>query len=409
MAPSEELFAFRAQHVRYTLWCEGALDLDALSGAFEALLLAHPALGGGLLRTEDGGWEFVQARSGAAPARTRVYHGDPDDLDEGFTELDQTYELSGLDVVVQGAAARVCLQAHHAVADGRHGLVLLAELWSHYTNIVTTGSTTPAPHPAPMSMEHHFAARGIERIQPVAFKRYAAHAAQLVAAAEHEVPAQLSSARVRLSKAETESLVLLGHKEGLTLNGLASAAFLLARAQVVGEPVVAVPYQFAIDLRTRVEPPISMVEGTVIQGMMAFVAEITPQTDAVELAREVNRALAEDLDSGAIQKSVLNMVDEVLAGKKLPVFRHATGSTNWGRVPDLAVPEGLRIVDFRGRLSKWPGVQPDPEVKAPSDFYILSSFDGQFSAELFVSTVGSGEQLADAVREQFAALIERVQ
>ncbi len=59
LARSEEMFAETHNFIGLAAHVKGPMDADALSDAFDALLAAHPVLGGHLEQLPDGKWEIV--------------------------------------------------------------------------------------------------------------------------------------------------------------------------------------------------------------------------------------------------------------------------------------------------------------------------------------------------------------
>lgn len=396
---SEAGYAYQNQFVRYMVFCEGELDIRALSAALDALVVAYPWFGGTIQAVGTEGFELSSAPSPSP--EVRVHRGDPADLGFGVSSLDQGRELIGVDVVADGRSARVTLQAHHSLADGRHALALLAELWSAYTDVVESGGAKIPARSAPSPLEHHLAARGISKGAESGAEAFLVRDLPVA-----DARSLMSTARLRLSAQDTEGMIRLGRREGLTVNGLASAALILARARLVGGQHVTVPYQFLVDVRNRVEPPVQILDGTAMLGLASFVADVTPSTDALGLARDVNRSLAQDTRKGVVQQSLLHGMPALIDGS-VPPLQHLTLTTNWGQVPDLATPPGLRITDFRGNFAAHPIPCRTPDQALPADFYVLTTFENRFSAELLTTTPPhQAEQLVEHAKEQFALLVE---
>lgn len=72
--------------------------------------------------------------------------------------------LLHLQLILREGGAELTLYLHHCMADGHHGAVLVDELFSRYTDAVTTGDPGPiTPQPTPLSMEAVLAQRGIRK------------------------------------------------------------------------------------------------------------------------------------------------------------------------------------------------------------------------------------------------------
>ena len=171
LSRSEEIFAETESFVGLGADVKGPIDADALSAAFDALLEAHPVLGGHLERGPDGrhqiavddllhpGIEVVEhRRSGrrkpaCALGPDRV--ADPSAVDHARGE------------------AQLTLYVHHSLADGHHEFSLVEELFSYYTDLVCTGRIPPVTvQPAPEPLEVVLAQRGIEKQQRSGLERY---------------------------------------------------------------------------------------------------------------------------------------------------------------------------------------------------------------------------------------------
>ncbi|WP_338772601.1 hypothetical protein V7968_14300 [Nocardia vulneris] len=383
LAPSEQMFAWIGVYVGYAVQVTGRLDLAKLSAAYEAVVRAYPVLGARLAPTGDGGYSLV-AGTGAAPAIS-VVDDDPDRL---LTDqkLDQGETLSAVCVTRAGDTASVTLLTHHSIADAYHSLAVLAELWSCYTELVS-GQTPARPvHAYPVSIEEVLAARGIEKRELPApedqtgtpTEPHPAPSATEPAAGENRqtVP---DSSRCLLSEAETKALIELGHRTGVTINGLVSAAILLTEAEIRGLPLNEIVYVYPVDLRTRLTPTVGRTDGTNLLGFADY-HPTGDTTDLVELAEDICAALHTALADGTVQQTPLHIPDQIAAGP--PQLPGMMIVSNWGRVPALAAPDGLRITDFRSTVTAAPpaGTPPPPE-QPEGGAAIVSTFGGRLSIE----------------------------
>ncbi len=377
------MFAWIGVYVGYAVQVTGRLDLTKLSAAYAAVVRAYPVLGARLAPTGDGGYSLV-AGTGAAPAIS-VVDDDPDRL---LTDqkLDQGETLSAVCVTRAGDTASVTLLTHHSIADAYHSLAVLAELWSCYTELVS-GQTPARPvHAYPVSIEEVLAARGIEKRELPApddqtgtpTEPHPAPSATEPAAGENRqtVP---DSSRCLLSEAETTALIELGHRTGVTINGLVSAAILLTEAEIRGLPLNEIVYVYPVDLRTRLTPTVGRTDGTNLLGFADY-HPTGDTTDLVELAEDICAALHTALADGTVQQTPLHIPDQIAAGP--PQLPGMMIVSNWGRVPALAAPDGLRITDFRSTVTAAPpaGTPPPPE-QPEGGAAIVSTFGGRLSIE----------------------------
>ncbi|AFT99346.1 phthiocerol/phthiodiolone dimycocerosyl transferase family protein [Nocardia brasiliensis] len=406
LAPSEQMFAWIGVYVGYAVQVTGRLDLAALSAAYEAVVRTYPVLGARLEPTGDGGYTLV-AGTGAAPAIS-VVDDDPDRLliDQ---KLDQGETLSAVCVTRADDTASVTLLTHHSIADAYHSLAVLAELWSCYTELVSGQTPVRPVHAYPVSIEEVLAARGIEKRElPAAETGTPTESRPAPPATEPEteeirqtVP---DSSRCLLSEAETTALVELGHRTGVTINGLVSAAILLTEAEIRDLPLSEINYVYPVDLRTRLTPTVGRTDGTNLLGFADY-HPTGDTTDLVELAKDICAALHTALADGIVQQTPLHIPDQIAAGP--PQLPGMMIVSNWGRVPALAAPDGLRITDFRSTVTAAPpaGTPPPPE-QPEGGAAIVSTFAGRLSIE----THHSKERIAQEQRrvDTYAAKLRSV-
>lgn len=379
LAPSEEIFAGSEVLVGYSMRLSGRLSLVALSAAFEEVVRAHPALGAHL--EPDARGHLLVESTGSTPGIT-VVDGDPEQLLSG-ARLDQRTALAGLCVVRDGDNTGVTLVIHHSVADACHALAVLAELWVCYTEICR--GRTPA-HTAgrfPDTVEDLLHARGVEKMSDATgFTRPLALAESLgtTLPVEDDTPYLLPlTARCRLTKRETAALADLAHREGTTINGLASAAILLTEAELRELPLTELSYTYSVDLRNRVTPAIGHTEGTNVLGFADFVPTRQEGPTLVGLALGISDGLRRGLASGVVQQTPLHIPD--IASGPPPRAPGIVLATNWGRIDRPRLPEGLRVNDFRTVMIAKPD-RAGHRLQQPSGTIIISTFDDQLSIEI---------------------------
>nr|AXL06074.1 acyltransferase [uncultured bacterium] len=329
LAPTEKPHAAKEAYIGYTVRATGRLDLDALTTAYAAVCHAHPHLAAHL-ETGDAGPVLVQ--SGAGP-QVWVRDGDPGRPLTGV-ELDQHRALSALTVVREGDDASVCLLTHHSVADAHHSLAVLATLWSCYTDAVQGVPVDPPCGPYPRSLEDLLAERGIHAHAPAA-------AAPTGPAPEPPAAVVRPVVQHRLTQAQTTALVDLGHREGVTVNGLLSGALLLVEAQVRNLPLTELVLRFTVNLRDRLTPRVGATEGTNVLGGAGFTVADGTGPDPVAIGRALGVRLRAGLADGSVQRSLLDLVNRPAQDARPwdPSRAHAVVSLmNWGRRPPCARP-----------------------------------------------------------------------
>ncbi|MFD6161748.1 hypothetical protein ACFWF7_35735 [Nocardia sp. NPDC060256] len=399
LAPSEQMYAAAGVYVGYAVQVSGRLDLAALSAAYEAVVRAFPVLGARLEPSGEGGF-LLMSSTGAAPEISVV------DDDSGRLVIDQKFDqrvaLSAVCVVRDRDTASVTLLTHHCVADAYHSLAVLAELWSCYTDVVAGRSPERAVRPYPVSIEALLAERGIEKMAgPVSDSPPTIATTAAAPDDDWSAPPQVS--RCQLSVAETAALIELGHREGVTINGLVSAAILLSEAEIRELPLTDILYIYPVDLRTRITPTVGLTDGTDLLGFATYAP--TEPVGLLELARGICESLWAGLADGTVQQMPLHIPD--MAETVIAPVPGMVIVSNWGRVPDLRVPEDLRVIDFRSTVT----ATVDPEVGPPQQpgggTCILSTFGGRLSIEIhhLGSTAAQQQRRADSYAAELRGVI----
>ncbi|MCM6775557.1 hypothetical protein NDR87_15225 [Nocardia sp. CDC159] len=404
LAPSEAMFAGNQLYVGYCVHTSGELDLTALATAYEAVCRTYPVLAARLETTADG--EAVIVTSEARPT-LRVGHGSLDRPLAGL-DLDQARSLSALIVTYDGTEASVTLATHHSIADAYHSFGVLTALWDRYTDAVEGVSAQLRRHPYPKSVEQLLAERGIDRLESAEAATTAAEAPPAPSAPATE-PLTFAMARLRLTAERTAALADLGHRERITINGLLSAALLLAEAEIRDAALADLVYAYPVNLRTRLTPQIGLTEGTNVLGFASFQSS-GQSADPLTLAREVNAGLHAGLAEGTIQRSPLALADPALLAQSAQAMADgAVVATNWGPVPALRSPAALRLTDFRGGFHA--KVARDlPAGPIWGGCYLISTFDGRLSIEIpsLDADPAAGHARIAAVRERLDHLLTRV-
>ncbi|WP_433662300.1 phthiocerol/phthiodiolone dimycocerosyl transferase family protein [Nocardia sp. CA-128927] len=401
LAPTEAVYVDRGVFVGYSVRVRGTLDITALSDAFDALRRAHPVHGSRLAVDHQG---TAIVGSSALPSALKVFDGNIETVFHD-QDLDPARAICELHVVRDGDRANVTLVTQHSVADGHHALAVLADLWSLYTDFAE-GVAAPAvaQHGYPMSMEALFAERGIGAVEV-----RAAPAAPGDASAETDTERRRWvqwCLRCQLDETQTRALVDLGHREGATINGLVSAAILLAVADVSNVPLTEIPYAFLVDLRSRISPPVALTAGTNVLGTARYITE-DGVFELVDIARAIGGRLAADLADHTIHDEATQITATPPAVtyqlRQAPASAYAT---NWGKVPALRHPEALEFEDL------WPLFQFDAHVAVaapttnPLFEFVILSFQGRLSVDLLVTDPdNTSEEIVAALRSRLLSVL----
>ncbi|SPM30388.1 acyltransferase, partial [Mycobacterium terramassiliense] len=403
LARSEEVFAVNETYFAFTAHLKGAIDVDAMSDAFDALLETHPIFTGRLEKADDGRYQIVAED---------VLHQGLWVVDDGADSnaistpagllLDQSHSLMNLRLERTEGGGALTLYTHHSLADAHHAFGLLEELFTLYTNVVETGDPGPGiPQPAPEPLEALLEQRGIEkqrrsgleRLYPAAFA-YDLQAVQTPPmASNHDAIQPIPVARIRFTEQETSDLVEFGRANQLSLNSVVAAAILLAEWDLRNTPHIPIPYVYPVDLRYILSPPASLTGSTLPLGVAIYLAEIGPDTELVDVARGIVDAFRADLSDGVIQQSTLHFnLQYEGTPPGLPPFVLCTDT---GTIPGLNTPPGLEVADFHSELH-FP-------TRAPVDLYSCGTFAGLLFIEHHAHLPGREKSL-EAIRSLLCSL-----
>ena len=355
LARSEEMFAETQNFVGLGAHLDGPIDIDALSEAFDLLLQSHPVLGGHLDKGPDGRYEIVL--DDLLHPGIEVIELDGPDAKAPEPLFDQSALLVALRVIVRDGQAQPTFYIHHSLADGHHQFSLVEELFSTYTDLVTTGTTTPITvHPAPEPMEKVLVDRGVtkqdrsglERMLGAMFAYDLPPSRRSASESNPAVPQRVPMVSCTLSADETERIIGFCRSNKLGLNGLLSAVILMAEWKVRGTPDIPVPYVYPVDLRYLLSPPVSATGCTNPVGIATYLAEIHSDTDVVDLARDINDTFKKDIAEGVIQQSFLQFSPQYVGNP--PGLPDVVMFTDNGIVPPMPTPPGVSFTGSHGEL-----------------------------------------------------------
>ncbi|MBF6125607.1 phthiocerol/phthiodiolone dimycocerosyl transferase family protein [Nocardia brasiliensis] len=372
-------FVPRKLTVGYVAICTGTVDIALLHTAFGLLCRKYPMLTGTIEITGDECWLRIPG-DGTSAAGTETVVGPIADwlATTARSPLDPAHSLAKLTIVSDRDRTAIALQVSHAINDATLGSELLAYFWHTAAALESTaafpGTTSVYPH----SLEHAYLARGLVLPELDLPASGAVHSIPAADRGEGAGFAPAPEGRITLSRADTAALRAHARAAGVTLHALLTAAIVRAERAILTEFGDATDLPMImfhlVDLRTHLRP----------------VARADEVTNALGFAPTVTACgLSTDLEALAAQAKT-QIVAGIRTGGALTVMRAAAGIaahggprkgvgnflTNWGVVPDLAVPAGVEIVDFHGFATSepvsWVG-------------YFVSTFAGRAALELAFS------------------------
>ena len=402
LARSEEMFAETHNFIGLAAHVNGLMDADALSDAFDALLLAHPVLGGHLEQLPDGKWEIglddlmhpgteVVELAGDAVAPPLIF--------------DQTVSLVHMRLTNRDGQSQPTLYIHHSLADGHHQFSLIEELFSTYTELVTTGTTRPVKvHAAPEPLEVILADRGVEKRSRSGLERLLAAmfvydlppSRRATSDVNPVLPQLVPMASSTLSEKDTEAIIAFCRANKLGLNSLLSAAVLMAEWEIRATPNIPVPYVYPVDLRYLLSPPVSATESTNPVGIATYLAEIHRGTDVATLARDINDTYKKDIAEGVIQQSFLHFSPQYVGNP--PGLPDVVMFTDNGIVPPLPTPPDMEVAASHGEFYF--------AVASGIEIYTSKIFNGQLMIE-YHSHGPDREKSVAAIQSQLHAIAAR--
>lgn len=403
LSRSEEIFAETECFVGVGAHLKGPIDVDALSAAFDALLEAHPVLGGHLERDSDGRHQI--AVDDLLHPGIEVIENDDPAAEIPSVRLNQSESLIHMRLTLSAGAAQPTLYVHHGLADGHHEFRLVEEMFSYYTDLVCNGSIGPVKvQPAPEPLEVVLAQRGIQKQQRSGLERFMStmfaydlppsrRAASEVKPAS---PLRVPMAGCQLSQRETQNLIAFGRANKVGLNGLLSAVLLLAEWQLRGRTNIPLPYVYPVDLRYVLSPPLSATACTNPLGVATYLAEIDHNTDVVSLARDIAETFRADLSDGIVQQSLLHYSPQYVGN--LPGLPDIVMLTDGGMVPPLRTPPGVELTAAHDELFF--------AVNAGIDMYLSKVFAGQLVIE-YHTHAPEPERLIETIHSLLCSVAEQ--
>jgi hypothetical protein len=184
-------------------------------------------------------------------------------------------------------------------------------------------------------------------------------------------PLLVPMAGCQLSERETRDLIAFSRAHRLGLNGLLSAAILLAEWRLRGSTNIPVPYIYPVDLRYVLSPPLSSTACTNPIGVATYLAEIDHNTDVVSLTRDIAETFRKDLADGVIQQSLLHFSPQYVGN--LPGLPDFVMLTDNGPMAPMRTPPDVELTAAHGELLF--------AVNAGIDMYMSRIFAGQLTIE----------------------------
>ncbi|WP_078290362.1 hypothetical protein [Mycobacterium sp. D16R24] len=428
LSPSESVFVVSGATVAQHCYGTGTLDDAALADALAGLVDLYPLLGGRIRMSRNGFELRFDPR-----ARPAVIVQDVGDVDVGdYVVAGKSAlplgQVCALRVYRSGAKFRVTFLLHHAIADADAAMAYLHDMWKLYAervrrvNGVVRLVSAPPPRPVPASAETLLRARGYAEpvSRPIMDLRPAYRGPESIWTALR--PRRARRARLHLSVEQTDRLLDVGRAQGVTLNGLVSAALALAERELSGRSELSVAISSFVNLRSRIDPPVAATAGTNVLGIAEMILDVSRGSDALDLARRVVADIHDGLRTTRIHdtafvrgdiRRVLSLVRRyfllVPTAGLVPTFT-AIQVTNWGRVSEFATPEGVDIHDFRCGVELHPMsafIATRGIAMVEGRIYFVTSYNGRLSIDFtdLVTATSSARRVEQILHDEIEKLL----
>ncbi|MFE9579962.1 hypothetical protein ACFYO1_26500 [Nocardia sp. NPDC006044] len=376
----DEGFVPKQFTVCYVTVCEGEIDSTLLQLAFELTARRYPMLTGTIELANDECLLHIPD-DGAGSVVTEISHGTLSDwLRNGATPLNPARELAKLEIVQAGQTAAVSLRVCHAINDAHMGFALLADFW-RTAAALSTGAALLDPTPIyPRSLEDLLADRGVTPPAPSLpdpGQVYSFTGPQTPGAPGRRLA---PGERITLSENETGRLIQHARTLGTTVHALLGAAIVRAeRATITETPATAAETELpmlighAVDLRPHLQPAARPADATNALGFAPTVTVCTADSDLHLLGKEIKAQIVHGIDSGTALATMYAAAHVMQSDARAVAVNTVT---NWGVVPVLESPKGMRITDFHGFATSG----PVPELS-----YFAYTFQGRLNLEFAYS------------------------
>ncbi|MFD7701769.1 condensation domain-containing protein [Streptomyces caelestis] len=411
LCPVETLYV--GQRSRAVLSCtlRGAVDVAALSAAFDATTEANPPLRS---RIEQDGASHV-LRVLDADERPRLVTRTGDEHEAYAAELNRPLPVGGplsravLVSAPDGESHLFVLVIDHTVVDGHSSIALHNALWDRYRALVEGAAdeaAEPLPYwPEPVSrllppVDEADTAKYLDgrleeiRRHPVELVPYDAAGGEGADADGH-----IEVRRLTLDPDLTARLRRTARASGVSVHALIAATLLLtARRRLPGaEGARTLGCLTPVDLRSRLSPPLpaSALVPAVTTHLQTL--EVSESSEPLDVARAVHARLGDFLSRGD-HVHEMRITPEI---PRNPLLQLATViATNMGVVPGPRLPEGLQAVDVRlvpAREHYFPQAGRSPVMAC------VVSFEGRLGIEFPHSTACYSPSFMRAFRDDVRA------
>ncbi len=384
----------------------GVVDRGLLDQAADALAAEYPALRARVVR-HRAGWSILADQ-------TRAAIGIPDASSDPLrAELNRPWApehcLARLVLAEHDGHGTLMIAVDHAFSDGRSVVNLLAKLWGHYSALVHGEPLAPVcgkgfGPPVEHLLAGRFTEAEIESSVAVA-REIADQLSQLPGSAlpTHAIAGHDTGSTpacvlgVRLDERETRAVIAAASTHRISVHALLTGILLAAVRSLLpdtADPALLLA-QHAVDLRTRMEPP---VQAGVLADYTSGAANLLPvqsEADPAALGQMVATQLNAALGSADLCLQPL-VNGRMTAASALPATFMLS---NLGAVETPRVPDGIELTGLRFLTSQSLDATP---------YLFAATACGRLSVDLvYRQTRHDGKQMA-ALRNEITAALRRI-
>lgn len=356
---------------------QGDLQIDAFEHALYLLCDKYPLLRSKIL--SRGSESYFQVSDDYRP-ELKILHSSTITLTEVVNSPLSNFENGtiSLTILLCGDSGYICVQPSHCIADGRHLLSMLSDLWQLYTDIVVGNAVVSEkfahlPY-APLALLKD---RWPEKYQNISALSNLPSTIDLNA----QIMVDNCSTRVLLSADETQNFIAAAQKNGITVHALIYGSLLKA-LRICGflDDKTAVSCQTTADLRQRLNPEIKPHEVTNFAFIHSVLTSVKNSESPITTGARIVKELHSLIESSSFASS---LIEDITLSKDGDNFASCFIS-NLRSVPKFATPTTLEISDFRTLL---PNRQPGgPKRGRILHKYAVITFNGKLGIECnFVS------------------------